>query len=159
MRLRFDRFILTSRLTLALPREFEAALFCRNLQTVLDGGLPLERALGVARDGIANRWFRAQMSDVQKSVGEGLRLSQALSRKDRVLPPLVAEFSAVGEETGRLSAMLREAAELLDHAVQTRLDRLTTLVVPLTTLVMGAIVAGLMSGIVGGILAVNDLAR
>jgi general secretion pathway protein F len=158
-RLHFDHLLLTSRLTLGLPRAFEAALFCRNLQTVLDGGLPLERALGVARDGVANRWFRAQMSEVQRAVGEGQRLSQALTLKASVLPPLVAEFSAVGEETGRLSAMMQEAADMLDHIVQTRLNRLTTLVAPLTTLIMGALVAGLMSGIVGGILAINDLAR
>jgi general secretion pathway protein F len=55
--------------------------------------------------------------------------------------------------------MMQEAADMLEQTVQTRLSRLTTLVVPVTTLVMGALVAGLMSGIVSGVLAVNDLAR
>ena len=158
-RLIFDRYILKSRLTLGVPLAFEAALLCRNLQTVLDGGLPLERALGATRDGIANRWLRNQITAVQSSVAEGHRLSQAIIEKAAVLPPLVAEFAAVGEETGRLAAMMREASDLLDHGVQTRLNRLTTLVVPVTTLIMGALVAGLMSGIVSGILAVNDIAR
>ena len=158
VRLIIDRVFVTSRLMLDLPRQFEAAIFCRNPQTVLDGGLPLERALGAARDGIANRWFRAQITNVQKAVSDGQRISHALT-KATVLPPLVAEFAAVGEETGRLSAMMQEAADILDQGVQTRLDRLTTLVVPVTTLIMGALVAGLMSGIVSGVLAVNDLAR
>lgn len=157
-RLIVDRLLFNSRLALDLPRQFEAALYCRNLQTVLDGGMPIERALAAARDGTGNRWFRAQIVDVQKAVGDGQRVSHALTQTT-VFPPLVAEFSAVGEETGRLSAMMQEAADILDHNVQARLDRMTALVVPVTTLLMGALVAGLMSGIVGGVLAINDLAK
>lgn len=158
-RLSFDRFLLTGRMTFGVPRAFEAALFCRNLQTVLDGGLPLERALGTARDGIANRWLKGEITNVQVSVREGVKLSQALSGTARSLPPLISEFAAVGEETGRLGAMMREAADILEHMAQTKLDRMTTLLVPVTTIVMGALVAGLMTGIVSGILAINDLAR
>lgn len=158
-RLAFDRFLLTGRVTFGVPRAFEAALFCRNLQTVLDGGLPLERALGTARDGIANRWLKVEITNVQISVREGVKLSQALSGTARSLPPLISEFAAVGEETGRLGVMMREAADILEHTAQTKLDRMTTLLVPVTTLVMGALVAGLMTGIVSGILAINDLAR
>ncbi len=158
-RLRFDRWLLKSKLLFGVPREFEAALFCRNLETMLDGGLPLERALAVAEDGTANRWLQAQLQAVKISVSEGRRLSQAFKTCAPALPPLVVEFAAVGEETGRLAAMIREVSELLDQAVQVRLARFTTLVVPVTTLIMGALVGGLMAGIVSGILAVNDLAR
>lgn len=153
-----DRLFVTKRFALGLPRQYEAARFCRNFQTVLDGGLPLEKALAAVRDSTANRWFSAQIAVLQERVGEGQRISTALSQI-AILPPLVAEFAAVGEETGRLSAMMQEAADMLDHDVQTKLDRLTSLVVPVTTLIMGALVAGLMSGIVSGVLAVNDLAR
>lgn len=158
LRLVLDRLLLRSAFTLDIPRQFEAAIFCRNMQTVLDGGLPLERALGAVRDGTSNSWVRSQITQVQKAVSDGQRVSQALS-KATALPPLIAEFSAVGEETGRLAPMMQEAADMLEQTVQTRLSRLTTLVVPVTTLIMGALVAGLMSGIVSGVLAVNDLAR
>ncbi len=158
-RLRFDHWVLTNRFSLGVPRAFEAALFCRNLQTVLEGGMPLERALGTARDGLANTWLKNEIGNAQIAVREGVRLSQALVKLARSLPPIVAEFSAVGEETGKLAQMLREAADVLEYTAQTKLDRLTALLVPVTTLVMGALVAGLMAGIVSGILAINDLAR
>lgn len=158
-RLQLDRWLLSTKLAFGIPKEFEAALFCRNLETMLDGGLALERALSVAKDGVANRSLQGQIAAVKKAVAEGRRLSQAFKEHAPSLPPLVAEFAAVGEETGRLPAMMREVAEHLDDAVQTRLTRFTTLVVPLTTLIMGALVGGLMAGIVSGILAVNDLAH
>jgi general secretion pathway protein F len=157
-RLAIDRFFLRTPLALHLPERYEAARFCRNLETLLDGGLSLERALAAARDGSANRWFRLRMDLVERQVAEGGRLRLAFAGS-RVLPVIVTEFAAVGEETGHLGAMMGEAATMLDHDVETRLERLTSLVVPLATLLMGGLVAGIMAGVVSGILAVNDLAR
>jgi len=158
-RVLFDRWILKSPVALNIPREFQAALFCRNMETMLDGGLPLERALAIAKDGIANLWLRQQIQAARSSVTEGRRLSDALRSCASALPPIVVEFTAVGEETGRLPALMREVAELLDQTVQARLSRFAALVVPVTTLILGALVGGLMAGIVSGILAVNNLAR
>jgi general secretion pathway protein F len=98
------------------------------------------------------------MDRAQKEVAEGGRLRDAFAGS-RALPVIVTEFAAVGEETGHLGAMMGEVATMLDHDVETRLDRLTALVVPLATLLMGGLVAGIMAGVVSGILAVNDLAR
>lgn len=158
-RFAMDHWLLVSRASLSLPRTFEGALLCRNLQTMLDGGLPLERALGAVKLGTSNRWLQKELADVQLAVREGARLSKALTAFAPTLPTVVAEFASVGEETGRLSALMREAADLLEHRAQTRLDRLSTVLGPLATLAMGAIVAILMAGIVGGILAINDIAR
>lgn len=157
-RLVIDRFLLDNPLMLDLPQRYEAARFCRNLQTLLDGGLSLERALAASRDGSANSWFKARMTGVQSAVAEGEPLRAAFARSS-VLPALVTEFAAVGEETGRLAAMMGEVAQIMDHDVETRLDRLTSLVVPAATLAMGGLVGAIMAGVVSGILAVNDLAR
>ncbi len=158
-RLAFDRMVLISPMSFGLPRTFEAALLCRNLQTMLYGGLALERTLFAAKSGAANRWLQRELSGVHIAVRDGARLSQAIAAFAPTLPPVITEFAAVGEETGRLADMMREAADLLEHRAQTRLDRLSTLIGPVATLVMGAIVALLMAGIVGGILAISDIAR
>lgn len=157
-RLVIDRFFLSGRLTFDLPARYEAARFCRSLQTLLEGGLSLESALALARGGSSNSWFIRNLADAQAGVAEGEHLRTALE-KSAVLPPLVVEFAAVGEETGRVGAMMGEVAAILDHDVETRLDRLSSLVVPVATLVLGALVSGIMAGVVSGILAVNDVAR
>ena len=158
-RLVIDRQLLLSPVSFELPRFFESALFCRNLQTVLDGGLPLVSALAVVKSGTNNRWLQNELAAVQNAVRDGTRLSKAVTRLAPSLPEVTAEFAAVGEETGRLASMMREAADLLEHQAQTRLDRLIALVSPVATLILGAIVAILMAGIVGGVLAVDDIAR
>jgi general secretion pathway protein F len=157
-RLVFDRLMLTARLTFGIPARYEAARFCRNLQTLLEGGLSLESALALARGGSSNLWLDRVLGEVQRRVAEGEPLRVALADAT-VLPRLVVEFAAVGEETGRIAPMMGEVAKILDDEVETRLGRLSVSVVPAATLLLGALVAGIMAGVVSGILAVNEVAR
>ncbi len=157
VKIALDRFLFSSWLFLRVPSEYEAARYCRNLETLLGGGMSLDRALSAARSASANRWFRVRVLKIQEAVEGGARLKTAFAAAD-ALPALVVEFAAVGEETGQLAAMMREGAELLERDVEIRLDRLTALILPIATLAMGLLVAGVMAGVVSGLLAVNDLA-
>jgi len=157
MQLRLDRYATRTRLLLDIPQNYAAAQFCRNLGMLLDGGLPLNRALESAEGAIANRHMRRQAAKVSDAVRQGRPLKAALESA-AVFPRLTVEFAAVGEETGRLGAMLNEAADILDGDVRTKLDRLSALLLPVVTIVLGAIVAAIMTGVVSGILSANDLA-
>lgn len=152
-----DRFAITSRVTLDLPRRYEAAQFCRNLAMLIEGGMPLNRALEAAEGGISNRYMRSHLTKVLQDVRQGRPLSWAFD-KANVFPRLVVEFAAVGEETGHLAPMLDKAADLLDSEVQIRLDRLSALLLPTVTVALGIVVAAIMSGVVSGILAANEMA-
>ena len=157
VQLMLDRFAATSRLTLDLPRRYQAAQFCRNLGMLVDGGMPLNRALEAAEAAMSNRYMRGRMGKLIESVRQGRTLKSALEAAD-IFPRITVEFAAVGEETGRLGPMLNEAADVLDRDVQTLLDRLSALLLPAVTIVLGLVVAAIMSGVVTGILAANDLA-
>ena len=157
VKLALDRFVFSSWLFLRVPSEYESARYCRNLETLLGGGLSLDRALNAARLASANRWFRERVAWIQKAVEGGARLKTAFAAT-HALPALVVELAAVGEETGRLAEMMGQGAQLLERDVEIRLDRLTALILPVATLAMGLLVAGVMAGIVTGLLAVNDLA-
>lgn len=157
VRLALDRWQLRTRLLLKLPLRYQTAQFCRNLGMLLDGGLPLNRALEATQAAVANRFMRASLTGVLDAVRQGASLKAAMARAD-IFPPLALEFAAVGEETGRLATMLTEAADIFDAEVQTRLDQLSALLLPVVTIVLGLFVAAIMTGVVTGILAANDLA-
>ena len=54
--------------------------------------------------------------------------------------------------------MLTEIAEIYaEEAVQT-LERLTTLVTPAVTLLLGVVVSGILAALLSAVLAINDLA-
>jgi general secretion pathway protein F len=63
----------------------------------------------------------------------------------------------LGEETGRLDAMLMELARIQDADVQTGVKRALTLLEPMLILVLGGVVAAIIVSILLGILSVNDL--
>ena len=157
MRLALDRWQLRARALLELPLRYQTAQFCRNLGMLLDGGLPLNRALEAAQAAVSNRFMRQSLTGVLGGVRQGASLKAALARAG-LFPALAVEFAAVGEETGRLASMLNEAADIFDAEVQTRLDRLSALLLPIVTIVLGLFVAAIMTGVVTGILAANDLA-
>jgi general secretion pathway protein F len=64
----------------------------------------------------------------------------------------------LGEETGRLDAMLLELARVHDGEVQSGVKRALTLVEPLLILVLGVVIAAIIVSILLGILSVNELA-
>lgn len=156
-RVAIDRWALRSRLLLDIPRRFYGAQFGRNLSMLLEGGMPLNRALETAQSAISNTHIRQRLAGAVELVRQGRTLKSALEVTD-VLPRAIVEFAAVGEETGKLPSMMSEAADILDRDVQTKLDRLSALLLPAVTIFLGLVVAAIMSGVVTGILAANDLA-
>ncbi|WP_158596255.1 type II secretion system F family protein [Oleomonas cavernae] len=140
-----------------LPRRTAAARFCHTLATLVVGGLSLDRALAAAAVAIHNGAMQARLRVAVDQVRRGGRLGPALAETG-LMPPAVVELAAVGEETGRLGPMLKEAARTLDVEVGHTLDRISTLLPPAITLILGGLVAGLMAGVVGGLLAANEFA-
>ena len=74
------------------------------------------------------------------------------------MTPLALNMVRLGEETGRLDAMLLELARVYDGDVQAGVKRGLTMLEPLLILVLGGVIAAIIVSILLGILSVNDLA-
>jgi general secretion pathway protein F len=156
-RLRFDRWLLKSRVTLGLPAAIDTARLLRTLSTLCRNGLPLPAALRVARGTLTNVCLLESLAVVTRDVQAGESFSLALART-AVFPTTAVQLSRVGEETGRLDELLLSAAGVLEEESQLKLERLLNLAVPLLTVAMGLIVAGLIGSVLIGLLSINDLA-
>jgi general secretion pathway protein F len=153
----FDKWLVTTRFTLQLPVTLNTARVFRTLSTLLTNGLPLPTALRVARGTVANQHILGALERVAREVQAGAALSQALANT-QVFPAAIVQLSRVGEETGNLDHMLLSASQILEEEMQLKLGRLLTLVVPLLTIIMGLLVAGLIGSVLIGLLSINDLA-
>lgn len=156
-RVAVGRWLLKSRLFFDIPRGMHAAQFARNVAMLLNGGMPLNRALETAQAAIGNVHLKQSLSGAIELVRQGKSMKTALEASG-ALPRILLEFAGVGEETGRLAPMLDQAADILDRDVQTKLDRLSALLLPAVTIVLGLVVAAIMGGVVSGIMAANELA-
>lgn len=156
-RLRFDHWSLITRFTAQLPAALNTARFFRTVSTLCRNGLPLPAALRVARGTLVNRWLFKVIEGVIRDVQAGDSVSSAIARTG-VFPAVAVQLARVGEETGQLHEMLESAASALEAESQLRLERLLTMIVPAAIILMGLVVATLISSVLIGLLSIDDLA-
>ena len=151
------RFWLKIPLLGGLLQKGEFARFHRMLGTLLQNGIPLTSAFVIARDGIANLYIFDYLGKVITRLREGGSLSTEYGKASFV-PAIARELTRVGEDTGRLDEMLLKTADILEEDVKNLTDRLMALLVPLLTLGMGLIIAGMIAAVMLGILSINEIA-
>jgi general secretion pathway protein F len=155
--LRIDLRLVRSRWTFGLIAKTQTSQFLRTVGTLSRNGVPLPMATSVALGMLTNRALLAAAREVHERLKQGNSLSQLLDQGG-VFPKAAVQLARVGEETGRLAELLIEAADTLDREAQGTIDRLLSVLVPGITILMGALVAGLIASVLVGILSLNDLA-
>jgi general secretion pathway protein F len=123
-------------------RLLALAQFYRTASMLLDAGVPAMAALQAARAVIADR-LRPALDAAVERIGRGERLSAALQHAG-LTTPVSLRMVRVGERSGRLGPMLREAAEFYDDELSRLTDLVTHLVNPLLMAVMGVVIGGIV---------------
>ena len=137
--------------------QFEVSKFARTVGTLLGNGVSLLKAISIAIDTVDNRVIKQALQVLPPAVKSGKRMSVALEETG-LFTPMVIQMTRVGEESGRLDAMMLDLARVFDGHVQAGVKRGLTLLEPVLILGMGAIIAVIIIAILLGILSVNDLA-
>ncbi len=157
VRLAFDRFVLGVPQLGPLIVNAETAAFARTLGSLVEGGVPLPTALGIAQRSVANSHMSAAVAKVAAGLKEGGGLYGPLAASG-VFPPMALSFLRTGEETARLGLMLGRLADVLDRTVRSTIQRMIGIITPAITVIMGGVVATVIASIMSAILGFNDLA-
>ena len=152
-----DRLLLRLPVVGGLSREVIAARFTRTLGTLLGNGVPLIGALGIVRDAIGNGAGVLAVERATASAKGGAGLSRPLDESG-VFPARTIYLLRLGEETAQLGPMALRAAEIHEEKVRLGVQRLVALLVPAITVVMGLVIAGIVSSLLLAMLGLNDLA-
>lgn len=157
MRRRFDRAILSVPMVGLLVRHVETARFARVLGALLEGGVALPVAMGIASRGIGNQHIAEAVAAVTAGLKQGEGLAGPLAQS-KVFPRLAIGFLRTGEETSQLALMATRLADVLDREVRLRLDGLMAILTPAITIGLGGMVALVIAAILSAILGFNDVA-
>lgn len=157
-RLRADRLWLHLPVIGMLLRETIAARFTRTLGTLLTNGVPLLAALGIVRDVIGNRAVLGAVEQATDTARSGGVLSRSLGASG-LFPSRTIHLIRLGEDTAQLGPLALRAAGIHEEQVRLRVQRLVALLVPLITIIMGAMIAGIVSSLMLAMLGLNDLAQ
>jgi len=139
-RMTIDRFKLTAPILGILNKEVVGAIFGKTLGTLLKSGVPLVTGLRVVYNAITNKYLSQALAGVQQEVEKGQRLSSLLM-KVGLLPDILVQMVAVGEETGHLDDMLLSAGDSLEHSARARVKRFLAWLEPVLILSTALVVA------------------
>jgi len=138
--------------------ESAISLFCRSLSLLLSGGISLLSSIGVASQSVPNRYILDRMKGVPNDIKNGENLSDSLE-KAYAFPPLALDMIRIGETSANLDGMLTDVAEVFDESIQTRIDKLVSLIEPVIIILMGILVAGMLLSVYLPIFNIIRIAR
>lgn len=84
----------------------DLTMFCKQLSTMLDSGIPLSRALDIQAAQTLNPTMQSALQQVSSSIKQGMPLSKAMRRFPNVFPGLLLNMIEAGELTGKLDETL-----------------------------------------------------
>jgi len=119
------------------------ARFTATLGTLLRSGVPVLQALEITSESVNNPALERALEEAQASIQRGESMSSALEQHG-VIPSMVSQMIAVGEETGALDDMLGKIATFYDQEVQAMVDALASLLEPLMIVVLGGLVGSMI---------------
>ena len=132
------------------------ARFARTLATLLESGVQLLPSLGAVKRVVTNGLLADAIEQSRDSIREGHGMGQTLERSG-LFPPLLVEMIKVGERSGDLEQMLERVADNYEREVETSLRQMTTVLEPLMTLVMAALILFMMLAVLLPIFQLNQL--
>jgi type II secretory pathway component PulF len=135
-RRRFDSWILSIPLFGPIAQKVAMARFARVLAALVESGVPIVRAVAIARGVLGNRSLEIEIDRMRDGLMAGEGLAAPL-KGSRAVPPLMVRMIAAGEETGSLGKMLVRAARFYDRDVDYTVRNLATALEPALLLVLG----------------------
>jgi general secretion pathway protein F len=136
--------------------KIEIGRFARTLGTLVASAVPLISAVRIVQDIATNQIVSEAISKIADGAKRGLGVARPM-QDGGVFPPLAIHLVEVGEETGRLDAMLLQLADIYDKDVRTSVKSLTSVFEPAIILVMGVIVGTVVLSMLMAIFSINEV--
>jgi len=118
-----ELFPFLAKMLYRVPRR-DVGFFARQLGTLLDAGLPLDKSLANIIEQTENQYLKKALIEVRSSVIEGAKLSESMEKHAAIFPPLYHHLVSVGERTGTYEQSLIRLAEL-EEANQVMKNKVT----------------------------------
>ncbi|MGC8667366.1 MAG: type II secretion system F family protein [Chthonomonadales bacterium] len=134
-----DRIKLRMPLLGPLNRKIAIARLTRTFSAMVSAGVPILSGLQTSARVTGNTVFTDVIADTVQKVNEGVRLSVPLEQSGQ-FPSMVTRMIAAGEESGNMDEMLRQITTFYDRDIEYAVQRLTRMLEPLLTVVLGVIV-------------------
>ncbi len=126
------------------PSSHAMAMYCRQLATLVDVGIPLLEALRILARRGSNRRLASVSGYLSRRVEEGVPLSSAMNENPDVFSPMFVGVVRAGEAGGILDESLRRLADLLERQAALRSRVISSLWYPAIALIIEIIIIAII---------------
>lgn len=129
-----------------LLQKSSIARLSRTLSSLFSSSVPILQALTIVEKVVNNPVIGKVVLEARDSLETGSKLSEPLE-KSWVIPPLVTQMVAIGEETGSLDFMLAKIADFYEAEVDRSVDTLKSLIEPIMIVLLAVVVGTIIMSI------------
>lgn len=122
-----------------LGRRAAVTVWARDVATLLEAGLPLDRVLGVTAEHATHEGLAEAVRDVRRAIQGGSGFSEALARHPRYFPQVMVAMVAAGEASGALERVFEQLAIHLEDAAELRSQIQSSLLYPALMAVVASV--------------------
>ena len=124
------------------------ALFCRQLSTLVDVGIPLLKCLQILQQRTSHAGLQRIIQQLSQSIEQGKSFSGSLEKFPKVFSPFFVNMTKVAEKGGSLDESLKVVADVMEKEELIRQKVRDALLYPLVTLAVGVFVVGVLIAVV-----------
>jgi type IV pilus assembly protein PilC len=139
-----------------LVRETNSARTARTISSLLSSGVAFADAISITQDVVQNSYFKDILKEARMKVEKGETISSVFLSKTNICPVFIGEMMSVGEETGRLPAMLMEVALFYENSVDQKTKDMSTIIEPVLMVIIGVSVGFFALAMITPIYSVMD---
>lgn len=151
----FDGLLIQAPLFGDLILRSSIARMTRTLSTLLSSGVGLIESIEIAARTSGNYSIEDALIRTKEQVLQGRPFAAPLS-KEKLIPDMVTQMVAIGEQSGSVDQMLGKIADFYEDEVEAAVKALTSMIEPLLMIVLGVIIAVLVVAMYLPIFSLGD---
>ncbi len=151
-----DKLELTVPIFAATSTSIIMARMTRTLGLLISSGIPILEALHIVSEAIGNYVYQQGLAEVRAEVERGIPMSVPLM-KNTAFPVLFGQMVSVGEQTGRMDAMMMNLAKYYSDEADNKLKSMSSLIEPVVMVILGVGVALLIFAILVPIYNISSI--
>ena len=130
----------------AIRTKIILARFSTYFAMLYRAGISVLDCIQICEKIVGNRVMEQGLQRVGRSISDGQGISEAFVAT-KLFPPLVLRMLRVGESTGALDTALMNVSYFYNREVRDGISRMQTLLGPMTTVILGILIVGILYSI------------
>lgn len=134
--------------------KVNVARFARTFSSLLAAGVTVIDALDVTSKALTNTVIQKGLQDSIEGIKNGGNIADSLA-ESKILPAIIIQMTAVGEETGKLGEVLDKVAEFYEEEVNQITSSIASIIEPILIVGLGGVVGFIVMSVLGPILSIQ----